>query len=216
MGGELPKQYLEIAGRTVLEHAAAAVLASVRVVRLVLAHHPGDDRLGRLPLARDGRVALVPGGAERCDSVLAALTYLRPMAADDDWVLVHDAARPCLPRTAVDEMLGLLADDPVGGILALPVSDTVKRATDAQRVAQTLPREHIWRAQTPQLFRFALLWRALEAALESGRAVTDDCMAVEALGAQPRLLPGSPANIKITYPQDLALAAWYLEQGTAA
>ena len=213
MGGGEPKQYLRIAGRTVVEHAAGAVLASARVRLLVLAHHPDDARLGCLPLARDPRVALVAGGAERCDSVLAALAHLRPLACDDDWVLVHDAARPCLPHTAVNELLTLLADDPVGGILALPVTDTVKRADAAQRVAATLPREHIWRAQTPQVFRFALLWRALQAARERGQAVTDDCMAVEALGLQPRLVAGSPANIKITYPQDLPLAAWTLERG---
>ena len=213
MAADLPKQYLQIAGATLLEHSLRALLASERIAALVVALHPADEFAARLPVFADARVRRVVGGEQRSDSVLAALQALLSLGEPRDWVLVHDAARPCLPHTAVDELLTLLADDPVGGILALPVTDTVKRADAAQRVAATLPREYIWRAQTPQVFRFALLWRALQAARERGQAVTDDCMAVEALGLQPRLVAGSPANIKITYPQDLPLAAWTLERG---
>lgn len=214
MGGELPKQYLRIGGHTLLEHAASALLGSPRLAALVLGHAADDTRLAELPLAADPRVYRVVGGRERSDTVRAALAFLADRAGPEDWVFVHDAARPCLPRDVVETLLAALGDEPVGGIVALPVTDTVKRADPAGHIAATLPREQIWRAQTPQVFRYGVLWRALEAAATRRQAVTDDCAAVEALGLRPRLLAGSPANIKVTHPGDLALAAWYLAQET--
>jgi 2-C-methyl-D-erythritol 4-phosphate cytidylyltransferase len=151
-------------------------------------------------------VVATSGGAERMDSVLAGLRALQDRAAPNDWVLVHDAARPCLLATELDRLLNELSDDAVGGLLAAPVVDTLKRADDGGRVLQTVPREKLWRALTPQMFRRDILQKALESAQARGVAVTDEAQAVEALGLQPRLVAGDADNIKITLPEDLLRA----------
>jgi 2-C-methyl-D-erythritol 4-phosphate cytidylyltransferase len=158
----------------------------------------------------DDRVHLVAGGVDRAGSVMAGLDYLAPLVAMDDWVLVHDAARPCLETTVVDQLLEQLSQHEVGGIVARPVTDTVKRARCPQEIEQTLPREQLWLAQTPQMFRYGMLVQALRRAQQDGVAVTDESMALERLGYKPMLLMGAASNIKVTYPQDLALAAWYI------
>ncbi len=210
MGAETPKQYLRIEGRTLIEHACGALLANSRIVGLVIAHHANDQVLAGLPLVDDDRVHLVVGGAERAGSVMAGLDYLASRVALDDWVLVHDAARPCLETTVVDQLLEQLSQHEVGGIVARPVTDTVKRGSCAREIEQTLPREQLWLAQTPQMFRYGMLLQALRRALQDGVAVTDESMALERLGYKPMLLMGATSNIKVTYPQDLALAAWYI------
>ena len=150
------------------------------------------------------------------DSVLAGLGILQTRAAPDDWVLVHDAARPCLTAADVENLLIELRDDAVGGLLAAPVVDTLKRADDGGRVAQTVAREKLWRALTPQMFRRDILQRALEGALARGVAVTDEAQAVEALGLQPKLVAGDADNIKITLPEDLPRAERILKSRSAA
>ena len=212
MGGDTPKQYLRIDGRTLLEHAAAALLGCQRVAQLVIAHHAEDMLLRALPLAAEPRVKLVVGGAERADSVMAALRALGPLAADHDWVMVHDAARPCIESSVLDDLLDQLTGQPHGGLLAQPVSDTVKRASADGRVECTVPREQLWRAQTPQVFRYRLLCDALEQVSSQGMVATDEAMAMEQMGYRPQLVEGPACNIKVTYPDDLALAAWYLER----
>ena len=204
-GGDAPpKQYLPLAGRTVIEHALAPFLADAACQGVVVALAAGDDRFAVLPVARDPRVVTVEGGAERRDSVAAGLAAIRArVGGADPWVLVHDAARPCLPRADLARLLASLAAAPDGALLALRVADTVKRADAAGRVAATVPRDGLYRAQTPQAARLGRLLAALAAA----PGATDEASALESGGARPLLVAGSPANIKVTEPDDLALAA---------
>jgi 2-C-methyl-D-erythritol 4-phosphate cytidylyltransferase/2-C-methyl-D-erythritol 2,4-cyclodiphosphate synthase len=205
-----PKQYLPLAGATVIEHALAPFLADAACLGVVVALAAGDREFGSLAAARDPRVAVVTGGAERRDSVAAGLAWLAARAPPDAWVLVHDAARPCLPRADLARLLAALPGAPDGALLALKIADTVKRADDGGRVAATVPRAALWRAQTPQAFRLA----PLAAALAASPGATDEASAVEAQGGRPLLVAGSPANLKVTEPGDLAHAARLLGERT--
>jgi 2-C-methyl-D-erythritol 4-phosphate cytidylyltransferase len=211
-GGPVPKPYLKVSGRTLLEHCIRT-LASVRGVAggaAVLAN--GDRRFERLPAAVRRRVVAVAGGATRALSVLHGVEALIAAGADD-WVLVHDAARPCLSRRDVEALIGACRRDRVGGLLALPMADSVKQADRSGRAVRTLPREGLWRAQTPQLFRRGLLLRALRQARDARFDPGDEAAAVLRLGLAPRLVEGSPLNIKVTRPGDLALAEAALRAG---
>lgn len=212
VGAGTPKQYLSLAGRTVLEHSIAPLLDCADIGRVVVAVAAGDGWWPQLPVACHPRIASVVGGAERCHSVLAGLDALAGEAAGEDWVLVHDAARPCLPPEDLQRLLDTLREQPVGGLLAVPVADTLKRVEGGQ-VLGTVDRSALWRALTPQMFRFGLLRAALRRALEEGRLVTDEAHAVELAGHLPQVVEGSARNIKITRPEDVALAAFYLTQG---
>jgi 2-C-methyl-D-erythritol 4-phosphate cytidylyltransferase len=210
MGAERPKQYLPLAGRPLIYHALATLCAVPAIERVYVVLAPDDGYW------RDDDVAeLAPklcvlrcGGATRADSVGNGLKAMAGAVAGDDWVLVHDAARACLTVAHVEALIRAVADDPVGGILAVPVADTLKRAVRG-RSAATVPRDGLWQAQTPQMFRHALLREALEFA----PAVTDEAGAVESLGLQPRLVAGDATNFKITYPLDLQLAEIMLGHG---
>ncbi len=202
LGAALPKQYLEIAGRTLLEHSLRALLADARVQGVAVALRAGDERAAGLACLRDPRVMLVEGGAERADSVAAGLAALSERAAADDWVLVHDAARPCLRPQSLGALIDAVAASGVGAILAQPVSDTVKRSDDGRTVAATEDRRRLWLAQTPQLFRLG----ELAAALASAGAVTDEASAMEAAGYPVGLVPGPRSNLKVTTVEDLLLA----------
>lgn len=215
MGAAVPKQYLPLAGRTVIEWSLAPFLAQARTAAVVVVLADQDRRWLQTTLAGEAKVATTVGGAERMDSVLAGLRALQDRAAPEDWVLVHDAARPCLSTTDLDRLLNELNDDPVGGLLAAPVVDTLKRADDGGRVSQTVPREKLWRALTPQMFRRDLLQRALLSAQAKGLAVTDEAQAIEALGIQPKLVAGDADNIKITLPEDLPRAERILQSRSA-
>jgi 2-C-methyl-D-erythritol 4-phosphate cytidylyltransferase len=212
LGGERPKQYLELAGRPMVAHAAAALLAhpAVEVAFVVLA--PDDERWATHDWSAFGdRLApLWCGGATRRDSVLNGLIAMANVVDPEDWVLVHDAARPCLAREDLARLIEAVRDDDVGGILAVPLADTLKRADGADRIAATEPRAGLWLAQTPQMFRHGTLLRAIGGAAE----VTDEASAVEALGLRPRLVPGSARNLKVTFPGDAVLAERLLEDGT--
>jgi 2-C-methyl-D-erythritol 4-phosphate cytidylyltransferase len=205
---ERPKQYLALAGRPILWHAVNSVcVPPVQSVFVVLA--PGDSEFVRHDWsAFAGRLEpLYCGGATRRDSVFNGLVAAMAGIDADDWLLVHDAARPCLPRRDLAGLIKEASGDAIGGILALPASDTVKRAAKdeagALRVAGSEDRSQLWLAQTPQMFRCALLLQALK----SARApVTDEAGAVEQMGLQPRLVAGSRENIKVTFPEDLAIA----------
>lgn len=206
MGAAVPKQYLTLAGRAVIEWSLAPFLAHSQVAAIVVVLPEQDQRWAQTDLAGHTKIITTTGGAERMDSVLAGLKALQTRAASDDWVLVHDAARPCLAAAEVDRLVAELRDDPVGGLLAAPVVDTLKRADDSGRVAQTVSREKLWRALTPQMFRRDILQRALEGATARGIAVTDEAQAVEALGLRPKLVAGDADNIKITLPEDVLRA----------
>jgi 2-C-methyl-D-erythritol 4-phosphate cytidylyltransferase len=206
-GGSRPKQYVPLLGRPVLSWSLAALLAEPSIRGIVVALAPGDRRFARLPEARDPRVRRCAGGARRELSVSNALAALEGEARDQDWVLVHDAARPCLHRDDLRALLGAVGNDAVGGLLALPLSDTLKAADPRGCSARTLPREGLWRALTPQMIRYGVLRRALALSIERERAVTDEAAAVEALGMRPRLVAGRADNIKVTLPGDRAMAA---------
>jgi 2-C-methyl-D-erythritol 4-phosphate cytidylyltransferase len=211
-GGPVPKPYLRIAGRTMLERGLR-MFGSVKGIAggvVVLAN--GDRRYERLPpVVRRGVVA-VAGGPTRAASVLHGLQAL-VTAAPDDWVLVHDAARPCLRRPDVEALIAACRRDPVGGLLAVPVADTVKRADGRGRSACTVPRERLWLAQTPQMFRHGRLLAALTQALATGFEPGDEAAAIEKLGDAPLLVEGSSLNVKVTRPADLAFAAAVLRTG---
>jgi len=205
-GAALPKQYAGLAGRRVIDWSLRLFLADVRCQGVVVAV-AADDPHWPAVAAQLGntRLSATTGGAARCESVQRGL-QARP-AQPDDWVLVHDAARPCLSRTEVDALLSAVAGHPVGGLLALPIADTIKRADDQGDVQATLPRERLWRALTPQMFRYGALGAALLAAQARGVSPTDEAQALELQGHAPRLVEGSAQNIKITTPADLAFAA---------
>jgi 2-C-methyl-D-erythritol 4-phosphate cytidylyltransferase len=204
LGGETPKQYVDLAGRPMLAHAAAALLAhpAIELAFVVLA--PDDERWATYDWRAFGdRLApLWCGGATRAASVLNGLIAMANVVDPEDWVLVHDAARPCLARADLERLIEAVRDDDVGGILAIPLADTLKRADGADRIVSTEPREGLWRAQTPQMFRHGTLLRAIGGA----GGATDEASAVEALGLRPRLVPGSLRNLKVTFSGDAAIA----------
>lgn len=210
MQSDKPKQYLELAGTPVIEHTLMRLLSAGIFEAVAVAISREDPYWPALKISRHPAIVTAPGGKERADSVLSGLNSLRDKAADEDWVLVHDAARPCLTVDDMHKLIDNLADEEVGGILALPSHDTLKNVRE-NRIAGTLDRSHVWRALTPQMFRYGLLKRALEAA-QGNPAVTDEASALELGGFHPRIVEGRPDNIKITRPEDLALAQFYLEQ----
>ncbi len=205
MGANVAKQYLSLLGRPLLAHALETLCAAPRIEAVVLVV-AADDMRWPEAVPADARLLTAIGGAERCHSVLNGLLRLADRAAPDDWVLVHDAARPCLSHEELDALFAALERDPVGGLLAVPVADTLKAADDGGRVLRTLPRDSLWRALTPQMFRFGLLRDALTAAIEAGVMVTDEAAAMERAGHRPALVAGRAANLKVTGPEDLALA----------
>ncbi|SFT81352.1 2-C-methyl-D-erythritol 4-phosphate cytidylyltransferase [Kosakonia arachidis] len=207
MQTECPKQYLSIGQKTILEHAVDALLAHPRVRRVIIAVSPGDERFARLPLAQHPQITVVNGGAERADSVLAGLKA----AGDAQWVLVHDAARPCLHQDDLNRLLQLSETSRVGGILAAPVRDTMKRAEPGKTaIAHTVERNDLWHALTPQFFPRQLLHDCLARALDEGATITDEASALEYCGFHPELVAGRADNIKVTRPEDLRLAEFYL------
>ena len=207
-GAEKPKQYLDLLGRPLIFHTLKALTACPDIERVWVVLAPDDPWWPRFDWSELGaKLETVRcGGATRAESVTNGLQAAAMVAAADDWVLVHDAARPCISATMLDALFADLAQDPVGGILAVPVADTLKRADTEQRVAATEPRDGLWQAQTPQMFRYGLLGDALQKC----RDVTDEAGAVEALGLKPKLVRGDATNLKVTYPADLALAAMIL------
>ncbi|MEX5412078.1 2-C-methyl-D-erythritol 4-phosphate cytidylyltransferase [Atlantibacter hermannii] len=211
MQSDCPKQYLTIGDHTLLEHAVASLLRHPRVGRVIVAVSPADKQFDALPLARDPRVTRVDGGRERADSVLAGLK----MADGAAWALVHDAARPCLHPDDLDALLAITAHSRVGGILAAPVRDTMKRGEPGKTlIAHTVERIDLWHALTPQLFPLELLRDCLVRALNEGATITDEASALEYCGYHPELVAGRGDNIKVTRPEDLALAAFYLTRLT--
>lgn len=213
-GSALPKQYQPLFGRTVLEHSLAPFLRhnSIGGVVLVLAK---DDFRGRaVAKSKSKPIRVVEGGMERAHSVCAGLKAVIEQAGSDAWALVHDAARPCLSDALLQRLLDELAVDAIGGLLALPARDTLKRAFHG-RVAETLDRSTIWQAQTPQMFRAGALLAAYEAALSAAELPTDEAAAMERAGQAPRLIEGSSDNLKITSPADLRLAEQILSERKA-
>jgi len=204
MGSETPKQYLPLLGRSLIAQTLDVFLSCPRVNSISVVLSSEDAQWGKLDISLNPRIGVLRcGGATRAETVLNGLQAMSDRVQTHDWILVHDAARPGLSLALLNTLLDELQEDVVGGLLAIPLADTLKRADAEQRVASTEPRDGLWQAQTPQMFRYGLLTKALVA---SGCAPTDEAQAVEALGYKPKLVRGELRNLKITYPQDLMLA----------
>ncbi len=212
MGGETPKQYLLLLGRPIIAHTLARLCNHPRISGVVVAL-AADDRWWPEMRTEYARAPLVvAGGVERRDSVLSGLDALSEHESALDWVLVHDAVRPCLRDEDIDRLIDTLSADDVGGLLATPVKDTMKRSNRDHRVRETVSRESLWHAQTPQMFRLGALRDALRLSVAEDRDVTDEAQAMELFGARPRLVQGHEENIKITRPEDLELAEMFLSR----
>lgn len=216
-GGEMPKQYLGLRDRSVLEWSCLPFLQHPAVAGLVVVLPAGDDHGPALlrRLSADKQLLQVSGGAERAESVCAGLRAIIAEAGPDSWALVHDAARPCLHPDSLTTLINSLKTHAVGGLLAVPARDTLKRAridSGGVEVCETLDRREIWQAQTPQMFRAGVLLAAYESALAAGLVPTDEAAAVEQQGLVPQLIEGRPDNLKITTPADLRLADFLLQE----
>ncbi len=206
-GDRVPKQYAEILGRAVIEWALDPFTRDPRCTGMVVALAAGDEHWARIAQRSSARLETVQGGAERSQSVRRGLAALAGRAAPSDWVLVHDAARPCLAAVDLDRLLAECHEHPVGGLLAAPVADTLKLCdAGGASIDRTVDRAGLWRALTPQMFRYGPLCAALDAAFAAGRSPTDEAQALEWTGAHPLRVPGSTRNLKITTAEDLALA----------
>lgn len=210
MRADRPKQYLTLAGKSVIEQTLQRLAQVPGLQGIVVALSEDDPHWGRLESASSIPLYRAPGGPERYASVLNALDRLAEIAGEDDWVLVHDAARPCVRVSDIQRLIEVAAGE-VGALLALPVVDTKKRGDDAGHVIGTVDRVNLWRALTPQLFRLGMLREALATAVRDGINITDESSAMEHAGYRPLLVEGSEDNIKITRPKDLALAELYLQ-----
>ncbi|MXS86456.1 2-C-methyl-D-erythritol 4-phosphate cytidylyltransferase [Nitrosomonas sp. HPC101] len=216
MGENIPKQYRLLAGKPMIYHALHTLCSITRISTVCVVLAPDDAEWARHDWNEfSGKIQIFNcGGTTRAESVTNGLRALRAgnYAQDQDWILVHDAARPGLSTTLVERLLNQLEDDEVGGLLAVPLADTLKRASDTGRVVRTEPREQLWQAQTPQMFRTKRLLEALEKASAS---ITDDASAIEELGYSPKLVAGDAYNFKVTYPQDMELAELILRERIA-
>ncbi len=204
-----PKQYLTIHGKTILEHTVEKLRGHPQVGKVVIAVSDDDPYFSQLSLASDPEIIRVAGGQERSDSVFAALDYV-VKHHPTTWVMVHDAARPCVRLSDIDRLIEAVISHDVGGILATPVRDTMKRSNSGQDIIATVERENLWHALTPQMFRTAELHRALSRVIDQHIAVTDEASVMEWHGDKPRIVLGCADNIKVTQPEDLALAEFYL------
>ncbi|MFQ3246997.1 MAG: 2-C-methyl-D-erythritol 4-phosphate cytidylyltransferase [Arenicella sp.] len=232
----VPKQYLSINGAAIIEHAIKVFLDNHEIQRIMIPLAENDQSFSQLNIAKNRRVATTAGGSSRAHSVLNGLNALSAegshllvkdseslvkdseslvkdspsLVKDSDWVLVHDAARPCLSSALLEHLIDSLRDDEVGGILAVPAKDTLKRASKTQTIMATVDRSDIWQAQTPQMFRYGILKAALTSAIEQNLNITDEASALEYMGYQPKLVVGDAKNLKVTTPEDLALAEFLL------
>ncbi len=213
MGGDIPKQYLPLAGRTVIEHVLDVFLSHPRIAGISVAIAETDIYWRQYLLRSQAKpLRFAKGGALRAHSVSNLLQSLQKELQPQDWVLVHDAVRPCLQASDLDLLMDTLSRDPVGGILATPLVDTVKSVDTERRISATPERQNLWRAFTPQMFRYGQLVEALNAALKRGDAPTDEAAVMASAGHVVRVVEGRSDNIKITRPEDLALAEAILNQ----
>ena len=204
-GSEIPKQYLPLSGMPVLLHSINKFVKFDEIEEVLVALNPDDTFWPKLNFSHP-KVKTIHGGSERCDSVNRALVELSGRAENEEWILVHDAARPCIRDFDVKKIIEIVHNEDVGGLLACPILDTIKEVGDNLDVLKTIPREKLWSAMTPQIFQYELLKKAMNAVLVAGRSVTDEASAIELIGLTPRVVEGDKTNIKITHPQDMVLA----------
>jgi 2-C-methyl-D-erythritol 4-phosphate cytidylyltransferase len=209
MGGALPKQYLPLAGGPMISHALSVLASHPRIEKVFVVLAEDDEHWAKfnwLPFA--GRLKILRcGGVTRAESVRNGLAAMADSVGDEDWVMVHDAARPCLTHTQIDALIVGVTEADVGGILAMPVSDTIKRGIGGA-IVETVPRNGMWQAQTPQMFRHGILSESL---VTLSPDITDEASAVEAIGLQPRLIEADSSNLKVTHPFDMQIAEWILQ-----
>ncbi len=211
MGGQIPKQYLLLRGRPIIEHTVGRLCGHSLLGGVVVVLAADDAWWQWVNVDTPKPVIRALGGTERCHSVLNGVEALSARADPEDWVLVHDAVRPCVRLADVDRLIAALADHPVGGLLGLPIGDTIKRADAHGTIAETVNRQGLWRALTPQMFRLKELKQALRTCIKRGVLITDEAQAMELTGKAPQVVEGSPDNIKITRQADLALAELFLD-----
>lgn len=211
MGVETPKQYLEINGKTILEITLSLLLKNKHIYQVVVCTFVDDQKWQSLAISDHNKISRTDGGESRANSVLNGLTSIENIAKDEDWVLVHDAARPCLSQDLLNNLVNKLSGDQVGGILAIPAKDTLK-VSDSSGITidKTLDRSQIWHAQTPQMFRYGLLKKAMDIALSSSFEITDEASAMEYAGHQVKIIEGDSTNLKITTQDDLKFAQFLL------
>lgn len=214
MQGDRPKQYLPLGGCTLLESTLARLREALPGIPFHVPLQPSDSWWPATSCVRDPLIKPLDGGQERADSVRLALAQLP--AEDQDWVLVHDVARPCVTVADIHRLLAALEGHDCGGLLGAPVGDTLKQVGADHQVTATVDRTGLWRALTPQVFRYGPLCRALDQASAHGRCVTDESSAMELAGALPLMVAGRGDNLKVTLPEDLALARWLLQQQAGA
>ena len=210
MGSSIPKQYMQLNEMTMLEHSVTSLLSDTRILGISVVVDLRQDLHFDLSCLKDPRVSFVQGGTERRDSVLAGLTALLDTADKTDWVLVHDAARPCVKTNEISRLINVVSDSGIGGILAQKITDTVKRIDDSGFVNETIQREGLWRAFTPQMFSLGLLHEAILAAKAADVFITDEAAAMERMGHPVQLVPGFSTNIKVTVPSDFEFARIFL------
>lgn len=203
MCSDIPKQYLTLGSLTVLEHTLACFLDHPKLLKIIICLSKNDQYWAGLSIKSHPLIQVVDGGDDRANSVMSGLISLSGQAKQDDWVLVHDAARPNLTRQDLDKLLCVAGQDSVGGLLAVPSRDTLKQINEQGRVKKTLDRKVIWQALTPQMFRFQQLKFALQQALDKKVVVTDEASAIEMVGHAPLLVEGRGDNLKVTYPEDI-------------
>lgn len=209
---DIPKQYLKIQSKCILEYTLERFCLHPRISGVVVALADHDPYWSTLFISGHKKMLQCTGGAERCHSVLNGLQRLADVASPEDWVMVHDAARPCVRVEDIDKLINTVSLGGIGGLLAVPVRDTMKRADKSNCVVETVDREGLWHALTPQMFRIVELAEAINNALQRDLLVTDEAQAMELCGIAPLLVEGHPDNIKVTHPRDLLLAELYLSQ----
>jgi 2-C-methyl-D-erythritol 4-phosphate cytidylyltransferase len=213
MKATIAKQYLPLEnGLTVLDQTLSTLLNITQIKRGVIAHSKQDTQFKSSKFYHHSKISFVIGGEFRHQSVMNALKTLEPIIKDNDWVLVHDSVRPCVKIQDVENLIKQLKDNPVGGLLATKVVDSIKQSS-SQRVKSSVDRKNLWQAQTPQMYRFGVLFKALKTAIDDNTEITDEAGAIEHLGLKSLLVEASKSNLKITHPEDLALANFYLNQG---
>ena len=212
IGSEIPKQYLKINGKTILEFSIELFLNHNLIDGVVIVLAEKDNIWNSLQIDKKEKLFTTIGGVERFHSVLNGLIALDGQLEEDDWVLVHDAARPCLEISDIDKLINTISTHPTGGILAIPARDTMKRSQTDDLIDETVDRLGLWHALTPQMFRYKKLRQAIEYAIKENIAITDEAQAIEQTGERPMLIEGSARNIKVTRPEDLDLASFYLSQ----